>query len=49
MTGTLQGNKFYSSGRLDDAIAKYTQAIGLDPTNPILPANRAMAYIKVEK
>ncbi|KAK7075472.1 RNA polymerase II-associated protein 3 [Halocaridina rubra] len=44
-----EGNKFYSSGRLDDAIAKYTQGMALDPSNAILPANRAMAYIKLEK
>lgn len=39
----------YSSGRLDDAIAKYTQGMALDPTNALLPANRAMAYIKIKK
>lgn len=44
-----EGNKCYSSGQLDSAIAKYTQAMALDPSNPILPANRAMAYIKIEK
>ncbi|XP_042869019.1 RNA polymerase II-associated protein 3-like [Penaeus japonicus] len=44
-----EGNKCYSSGQLDNAIAKYTQAMALDPNNPILPANRAMAYIKIEK
>lgn len=45
----FQGNKLYSSGRLDDAIAKYTQGMALDPTNALLPANRAMAYIKIKK
>ncbi|XP_063589324.1 RNA polymerase II-associated protein 3-like [Penaeus indicus] len=44
-----EGNKCYSNGQLDSAIAKYTQAMALDPSNPILPANRAMAYIKIEK
>lgn len=44
-----EGNKCYSIGRLDDAIAKYTQGMAQDPTNAILPANRAMAYIKLEK
>ncbi|XP_064091923.1 RNA polymerase II-associated protein 3-like isoform X1 [Macrobrachium nipponense] len=44
-----EGNKHYSNNRLEDAIAKYTQGMALDPTNPILPANRAMAYIKLEK
>lgn len=43
------GNKFYSQGQLNDAVAKYTQAMALDPTNAILPANRAMAYIKLKK
>ncbi|XP_053628951.1 RNA polymerase II-associated protein 3 isoform X1 [Cherax quadricarinatus] len=43
------GNKFYSSGQLDNAIAKYTQGMALDPTNAVLPANRAMAYIKLKK
>ncbi|XP_066989271.1 RNA polymerase II-associated protein 3-like isoform X2 [Macrobrachium rosenbergii] len=44
-----EGNKHYSDSRLEDAVAKYTQGMALDPTNPILPANRAMAYIKLEK
>ncbi|XP_068224188.1 RNA polymerase II-associated protein 3-like isoform X2 [Palaemon carinicauda] len=44
-----EGNKHYSNNRLEDAVAKYTQGMALDPTNPILPANRAMAYIKLEK
>ncbi|KAK3862703.1 hypothetical protein Pcinc_031460 [Petrolisthes cinctipes] len=44
-----EGNKLYSNGRLDDAIAKYTQGMALDPTNALLPANRAMAYIKIRK
>ncbi|XP_042215215.1 RNA polymerase II-associated protein 3-like [Homarus americanus] len=43
------GNKLYGSGKLDDAIAKYTQGMALDPTNAVLPANRAMAYIKLNK
>ncbi|KAK8403389.1 hypothetical protein O3P69_000475 [Scylla paramamosain] len=44
-----EGNKLYSKGRLEDAVAKYTQGMALDPTNPLLPANRAMAYIKLKK
>jgi lipoprotein NlpI len=31
------------------AIESYTKAIELDPTNAILPANRAMALLKQEK
>lgn len=44
-----EGNKLYSKGRLEDAVAKYTQGMALDPTNALLPANRAMAYIKLKK
>ncbi|XP_045591989.1 RNA polymerase II-associated protein 3 [Procambarus clarkii] len=43
------GNKLYNDGRLDDAAAKYTRGISLDPTNAVLRANRAMAYIKLKK
>lgn len=44
-----EGNKLYGRGRLEDAVAKYTQGMALDPTNALLPANRAMAYIKLKK
>lgn len=44
-----EGNKLYAGGKLKEALAKYTQGMELDPTNAILPANRAMAYIKLQK
>ncbi|XP_076059848.1 uncharacterized protein LOC143036403 [Oratosquilla oratoria] len=44
-----EGNKYYSVGKLKEAVVKYTQAIALDPSNPALSANRSMAYIKMER
>lgn len=39
-----KGNDVFKSGRFGAAIAKYTEALLLDPTNYILYSNRAAAY-----
>lgn len=44
-----RGNLFYKDNLIDDAINCYTRAIDLDPTNYVLPANRAMCLLKQEK
>ncbi|KAB7506306.1 RNA polymerase II-associated protein 3 [Armadillidium nasatum] len=44
-----EGNKLYAQGKYSDAVGKYTQGIGLDSSNKLLPANRAMALIKLGK
>jgi len=44
-----QGNECFKERRYDEAIECYTQAIGLDSSNAVLYANRAMALLKQEK
>ncbi|KAK7028981.1 Small glutamine-rich tetratricopeptide repeat-containing protein 2 [Paramarasmius palmivorus] len=39
-----KGNSLMSSKKYDEAIESYSQAITLDPTNPIYYSNRAAAY-----
>ncbi|KAG7098936.1 hypothetical protein E1B28_000826 [Marasmius oreades] len=39
-----RGNALMSSKKFDEAIDSYTQAIALDPSNPIYYSNRAAAY-----
>lgn len=41
-----KGNECFKKGDFDKAIEFYTIGTGLDPENPFLPANRAMAFIK---
>nr|XP_022296918.1 RNA polymerase II-associated protein 3-like isoform X1 [Crassostrea virginica] len=43
------GNEYFKRGDYINAIESYTKGMGLDPTNPILPANRAMALLKEKK
>lgn len=42
-----EGNDFMRDGRFQDAIASYTSAITLHPTNAIYYSNRAAAYAKL--
>ena len=46
-----EGNEFWKSGKMKDAIDKYTQALEVDPsnkpTNAKILQNRALCYIKV--
>ncbi|KAK3104066.1 hypothetical protein FSP39_024146 [Pinctada imbricata] len=43
------GNDFFKRGEYENAIESYTRGLNHDPSNPILPANRAMALLKQEK
>lgn len=45
----FQGNKFFKAGSYDSAINCYTLGMELDPDNALLPANRAMAFLKKEQ
>ncbi|KAJ8308643.1 hypothetical protein KUTeg_013517 [Tegillarca granosa] len=44
-----EGNKLLQSGDYEEAISKYTEAIGLDPDNHVLYSNRAAALTKAGK
>jgi len=44
-----RGNEFFKAGKYDLAIEKYTAGMQCDPTNAMLPANRAMALLKKEQ
>jgi len=39
----------FKKGNYKRAIQYYTKSMELDPTNPVFPLNRAMAYLKLEK
>ncbi|XP_072408033.1 RNA polymerase II-associated protein 3 [Chiloscyllium punctatum] len=43
------GNEFFKEGKYLEAIECYTRGMAADGTNALLPANRAMAYLKLEK
>ena len=44
-----QGNDLFKEGKFEAAIEHYSAGMELDPHNAMLPANRAMALIKVER
>lgn len=43
------GNGFFKEGKYERAVECYTRGIAADGTNALLPANRAMAYLKLQK
>lgn len=43
------GNSHLSAGAYDVAVECYSRGMELDPSNALLPANRALAFIKTEK
>ncbi|XP_026692057.2 RNA polymerase II-associated protein 3 [Ciona intestinalis] len=44
-----EGNKYFKAGKYEDAVNSYTKSMEYDPTNAVFPANRAMAYLKLQK
>ncbi|XP_051886414.1 RNA polymerase II-associated protein 3 [Pristis pectinata] len=43
------GNDYFKQGKYLEAIECYTRGMTADGTNALLPANRAMAFLKLEK
>ena len=48
-TFSFQGNALFKAGKYEEAINRYTAGINFDPTNAILPANRAMCLLKLQR
>lgn len=44
-----QGNDFFKKGQFAAAVEHYSASITMDPTNAVLPINRAMALLKLER
>lgn len=44
-----QGNAYFKEGKYEAAVECYTKGMEADITNVLLPANRAMAYLKLER
>ncbi|XP_041935053.1 RNA polymerase II-associated protein 3 isoform X1 [Alosa sapidissima] len=44
-----RGNAYFKEGKYEAAVECYTQGMEVDTTNVLLPANRAMAYLKLER
>ncbi|XP_071960806.1 RNA polymerase II-associated protein 3-like [Antedon mediterranea] len=44
-----KGNDFFKKGQFDEAVLCYTRGMEADNTNAILPANRAMALLKLKR
>ncbi len=45
----FQGNDLFKEGRYELAIECYSKAAELDPLNAVMPANKAMALLKLQK
>ncbi|XP_048463595.1 RNA polymerase II-associated protein 3 isoform X2 [Rhincodon typus] len=43
------GNEYFKEGRYLEAVECYTRGMAADGANALLPANRAMAYLKLKK
>ena len=44
-----QGNVLFKEGKLELAVECYTVAMELDPLSAVMPANRALALLKLER
>ena len=45
----IQGNAYFKEGKYEAAVECYSRGMEADVTNVLLPANRAMAYLKLHK
>lgn len=44
-----QGNVLFKEGKFELAVECYTMAMELDPLSAVMPANRALALLKLER
>lgn len=44
-----QGNAYFKEGKYEAAVECYSRGMEADSTNVLLPANRAMAFLKLDK
>lgn len=44
-----EGNDAYKEGKFDEAVALYSSAIEIDPTNHVYFSNRSQAFLKLKK
>lgn len=44
-----QGNAYFKEGRYEAAVECYSRGMEADATNALLPANRAMAFLKLHR
>jgi len=45
----FQGNEYFKEGKFEAAIKCYSNAIQLDTSDAVLPANRSIAFLKMNK
>lgn len=45
----FQGNAYFKEGKYEAAVECYSRGMEADGTNALLPANRAMAYLKLQR
>lgn len=45
----FQGNAYFKGGKYEAAVECYSRGMEADSMNVLLPANRAMAFLKLEK
>jgi hypothetical protein len=45
----LQGNEAFKKGNFQEAVEHYTSAIKADPSDHVLPCNRAFARMKLKQ
>lgn len=45
----FQGNAYFKEGKYEAAVECYSRGMEADCMNVLLPANRAMAFLKLQK
>ncbi|KAJ8249782.1 hypothetical protein COCON_G00229980 [Conger conger] len=49
LTEKEKGNRLFKEGQYDEAIECYTAGMNADPSNPVLPTNRATCFFRLKK